>query len=1071
MLRNWQGQIMNDALIKERNKVVDYISRQLLGPFDGEEEVLSNDTPNQRYLLGTLFPKNSEQDQIQNEDNQEIETIASDSDQPEDSPMSAVFQKLPASIGLSFFVENTSHLEISVWGALYEEQKDDQLKGKTLKKNWVRRPIASKDNPETIKLEKDLTVTVLENKAKIHTIWRPMGNGYLITVTLINLAENTPEEKLNPEQCIYQAGFRCNAIKGEIKEYPSVTRLSFDEEEEELALQYSDKVSFAIGHGCSATWDVQSKIINFVETAWMPIHEIKDIGFEIDSSLDTKVNFLSLNFLSNKKTKDGELIKNLNLFLNGYKYWYKNLINHNVDHKFKEAKTKILKRVSVAIERIQTGINLIEKDDQVRQSFKIANEAMLRQMIYAKTSNEKNRNSKKFLKHDFYSDEYKDFQWRPFQLAFQLLVIESLVNKDSDYRNTLDLIWFPTGGGKTESYLAVAAFELIYRRIKYGQKGFGTAVIKRYTLRLLTAQQFQRAAVLICALELMRRENIDLLLSEPFSLGLWLGEASTPNKFTDSNEKGAKEIFKNVRNEEKPRNPFQLLKCPVCGTKIIPNSISEDNADYGIIATETTFKFYCPSNDCDLHERIPVSVVDEDIYLNPPSFLIGTIDKFARLSWDSRAKNLFGKENIKPPYLIIQDELHLISGPLGTVSGIYEAAISTVIKSKEHIEPKYIAATATIRRSADQVKKLYGREVNVFPPPGISSDDSYFAKTNFEKIGRLYIGLMPQGKTPVTSLVHCSAALSQAAIEAKLDNEYLKDAYWTQIIYHNSRRELGKTVTLCNDDIPSRIKVIAKDQDDMRALTNIEELSATRDSSDIPIILSRLSYPFNNLDMIDILPCTNMISVGVDVSRLGLMLIYGQPKTTAEYIQASSRVGRKSEQYPGIVITLYTATKPRDRSHYEDFVTYHNAIYKYVEPTSVTPFAPKAQERALHAAFIIIMRQAGGLNENNEAKLFDPNNKETQALIELFRERLLQADPQEKEIINSNLENIINKWMDMIEQSKNLNKPLVFSADGRQFMPLMTYFGKGNEADSWQTLNSMRNVDAEASIYLQGSNN
>ena len=232
---------------------------------------------------------------------------------------------------------------------------------------------------------------------------------------------------------------------------------------------------------------------------------------------------------------------------------------------------------------------------------------------------------------------------------------------------------------------------------------------------------------------------------------------------------------------------------------------------------------------------------------------------------------------------------------------------------------------------------------------------------------------------------------------SKPKDKVLKDAYWTQIIYHNSKRELGKTITLCNDDIPSKINtMIVKDEKYKRKLKNIEELSGSKEGYEIPQILERLNVQNDDdQNMIDILPCTNMISVGVDVPRLGLMLINGQPKTTAEYIQASSRIGR-SDRRPGIVVTHYSPTKPRDRSHYENFISYHDSIYRYVEPTSVTPFSPPAMERALHAALVIVMRQTGELLENDSADLFDPNKKEQNLIIDLFLKRIIQGANKEQ---------------------------------------------------------------------------
>jgi hypothetical protein len=1071
---------MSKNLAKERDEVINYVSRQLMGPVEGANEKLYNDLPHYKYLVGVLYPQDAEKSQIEESINNE-NNPSSDSDEVDDSPMSAVFQRLPASIGLSFYVENTDKLKISVWGASYEEGSEsieEEVKKKKTKKFWERKPIYDKSDPEVIYIEKNNKIKkVLNDKAEIYSNWRTLNKGFLVTVNLINKSKVIKDEKIKPNDCLYQVGFKCEADSGEIKDYPNISTISYDEEEQDLTLQYKDNIQYAIGHGCSATWDYDKNKKYFTQTTWIPQHTIKDFKFDIETKND--LNFLSLNFLASKNTKKIDLINGLNSFLKLYEIWFSNLKTQKVDSKFKETKSRIISKIEIAINRIRDGINLLANDNEVLSSFKLANEAMLRQMIYSKISSNNNENSNEKIKPNFFSDDYKDLQWRPFQLAFQLLVIESLVNKDSSYRDTVDLIWFPTGGGKTESYLALAAFELIYRRVKYKEQGFGTGVIKRYTLRLLAAQQLQRAATLISALELMRKEYIDTLLSEPFTLGFWVGGATTPNRYNNpkktiwQNDEGAKQRLDEALESEEPVNHFQLLNCPICNSKIFPESREEDENKYGVRATETSFKFFCPSQNCDLHENIPVTVIDEDIYKKPPSFIIGTIDKFARLAWDGSAATLFGTENTKPPYLVIQDELHLISGPLGTIAGIYEAAISTIIKSKEMIEPKYIAATATIRRSKQQIENLYGNEVNIFPPPGLSNKDSFFAKVNEDSPGRLFVGFMPQGQTsPITSLINVSAALSQSVHDAELKNEDLKDSYWTQVIYHNSKRELGKTITLCNDDIPSRVKVIAKltKDDKKRKLSNIEELSGTKLAYEIPKILSRLEKNYKDPEMIDILPCTNMISVGVDVPRLGLMLINGQPKTTSEYIQASSRVGRH-EKRPGIVVTCYSPNKPRDRSHYENFVSYHDSIYKYVEPTSVTPFSPQAMERAMHAAQIIVMRHAGGLKDNDKAKSFNPDNERHKKILNLLSERISKAANRESASTKKYLNLITKEWKDLIDKS---DAPINFdSKDGRQKKSLLVHYDKKDQLktddDFWPraTLNSMRNVDSESKIKIR----
>jgi len=662
-------------------------------------------------------------------------------------------------------------------------------------------------------------------------------------------------------------------------------------------------------------------------------------------------------------------------------------------------------------------------------------------------------------------------------LAFQLLAIESIGNTNSDEREIADLIWFPTGGGKTEAYLAVSAFELFHRRYQYGDAGGGTAIILRYTLRLLTTQQFQRAAAMICACEEVRKADTNQWGDEPFSLGLWVGQPTTPNYLDSDSEKalGAFQRYKMMREQARPENPFQLLQCPWCGTRIVPAQQSQKPADYGIQASASSFRFFCPSKKCCFNKLLPIQVIDEALYEEPPSFLIGTIDKFARLAWRDQPGAFFsgGKRKRRPPSMVLQDELHLISGPLGTIAGVYEAAMDVVMK-RHGANPKYIAATATIRRAEDQVRRLYARECMVFPPAGMTAEDSWFSReeaSSETNPGRLYIGVMGQYHTPVTSLVHTSAALVQSAIDVKL-SDIAADGYWTQVIFHNSRRELGKTMTMSLDDIPKRAEVIAHNTAKSRKIQPIE-MSANISSREIPEILESLKAPKGNRAAIDCLPCTNMFSVGVDVKRLGLIMMNGQPKTTSEYIQASSRVGR--DLVPGLVVAFYPNNKARDRSQYESFIPYHQALYRAVEPTSVTPYALPSMERALHAALTIVVRYCAGLSGNDGARQFDKDHPVIADVIEALRQRMLEAEPDDQTTqagINNYLEICINAWQEKAELSRQSGIQLRYDVKSTPNLePLLVDYMAGAAAKPeipWPTLNSMRNVDSDCNVYVWG---
>jgi ATP-dependent helicase YprA (DUF1998 family) len=649
-----------------------------------------------------------------------------------------------------------------------------------------------------------------------------------------------------------------------------------------------------------------------------------------------------------------------------------------------------------------------------------------------------------------------------------LVVLESLAGSESQDRETLDLLWFPTGGGKTEAYLALAAFEMALRRIRHGDAGAGTSVLNRYTLRLLTSQQFERAATLISVLELMRSAADSPLGSVPFRLGLWVGGATTPNRLDHDSDGslGAKQLFERLLEDERPENPFQLRTCPYCGTRIIPTSKSGRESDYGVRVTSTAFTMFCPDARCPLHAEIPVSMVDEDLFKRPPTFLIGTIDKFARMVWDPRSRVFFGTDACLPPSLVIQDELHLITGPLGTIAGVYEAGIDTLLRQRG-MTCKYVAATATIQRAPEQCRALYAREPAIFPAPGLDASDSFFSKEDTTAPGRTFVGAMGHGLySSLTSLIQVSAAAAALPSEIPDSERAARDSYWTQVIYHNSRQELGKTTTMLRDDVRTRLAILQPDESTRREFDSVQELSANLKGAQVSEAIEQLQVEWPSETAIDAIACTNMISVGVDIARLGLMIVKGQPKATSEYIQASSRVGRDRNRLPGIVVTLYSGTRPRDRSHYEAFQPYHQSLYRAVEPATVTPFSPPARDRALHAALVLTLRHALAWMEARDAGRFDPNADEQMRLIDALRLRLVRAcrDDEQADVLK-HLDGLVAEWR---QKAAGGPPPLSFST-AKQFRNLLVQFpGDGDAVDGWPTLNSMRHVDGEVAIQVRG---
>lgn len=1046
--------------------MLEYLRKELVGPKRGTEEELPDGySPDNQYIMGVLFPQKVT---INNPDSydEEEDSIVDTGEEMED-PISLSGQYKPASMGLSFYFEGSEKIEVRVYGARYEFLSES--------KTWKRIPVASVNSPEILNIsavngtQKTKPESVLQGLAEIHTRWRKFQSGFLVTVTLVN-AKTCDTAYHEAENCLYQTGFHCRPEGGAIKEYPSIAILGADAEEDEIRLLYRHVKVFGVGHGCSVNWDIHAAhekgYAGNISTEVLPFYAVPDMTHELDLGKDQgeekeedqhHKSILSIARLANPAITKPDTIEGLKRFVRNYEAWIGNIKdeNTNIQGSLKSAETRIVDRLKAAASRMFLGIELLS-NPVVWKAFQLANLAMLMQMYHGgkEVGGRKRRKEEGIVPQDINYFSLTDYRWRPFQLAYFLLTLSSVADGEDAYRETVDLIWFPTGGGKTEAYLALAAFEIFHRRLSYGEKGAGTTVITRYTLRLLTSQQFQRAARLICACELIRQKLEEELGREPITIGFWVGRANTPNEYAD-----AKSTYEILLENPTPngKNPFQLEQCPWCGTELVPVAHKEDPAYYGMRVSLSSFEFFCPSEQCAFNENLPIAVVDEHLYEIAPTFLIATVDKFARLAWIEKAGAFFGQGKFRPPSLVIQDELHLLSGPLGTIVGLYESAFD-ILMTHENMRPKVLASTATIRRAGDQVKGLFARNVNVFPPPGLNADDSYFARVKTGSEGRLYAGIMAPAHRPTTALIRIAAAMQQAPLEV-VNSENNFDGYYTLVVYHNSLRELGKTVTFGHDDIPARVQIIADKEPRTWNDQDILELTSNLSAEEIPASLHRMGHPHNHAESVSMVVCTNMFSVGVDVSRLALMLVNGQPKTTSEYIQSSSRVGRGS--VPGLVITHFSSSKPRDRSHYEGFLPFHAALYRYVEPSSVTPFAFPSRKRALHAALVILVRHKAGLSANKEANDFRKDRADIQKLAAALKDRVVKVDPDEANQTHQHINTLVESWH---QWATDPDKLLVYRSNGRQFRALLSNFGSNQE--TWPTLHSMRNVDRQCEISV-----
>jgi hypothetical protein len=718
----------------------------------------------------------------------------------------------------------------------------------------------------------------------------------------------------------------------------------------------------------------------------------------------------------------------------------------------RETAENLIAGMEAAASRIDRGVGLLETNERARRSFELMNRAIAaaaRRRTAGATGD---------------PGALRQPTWRPFQLAFILLNLSGLTDPLHRERDLVDLLFFPTGGGKTEAYLGLAAFTIAYRRMGgSGVLGAGVSVMMRYTLRLLTLDQLSRAAGVVCALELLRDDpsyrdgkGNRVLGDWPIEIGLWVGSDASPNRLGGKGKTGDDTAVGRVRaykSGKSKRAPAPIKACPWCGTAFSPQSFRCTPE-----ATPTNLEIRCTNLKCDFtgNRALPILTVDQPIYRRLPAFLIATIDKFASLPWVGESGAFFGHvdrfdpavgffgaaetggvpldngHKLDPPDLIIQDELHLISGPLGTVAGLYETAIDALAQRRigeNIVRPKIVASTATVRRAEAQIHALFDRDrTAVFPPPGIDRRDSFFARTltSTQSPARLYLGVAAQGRGPKLVFLRALVTLLAAAeYERQSDmaaglSEDMTDPYLTALCYFNALRELGGARRIVEDEVRDRVSRYGTDRRRIdphdqpfhnRMLRAPVELTSRESTDKVATAKNRLEAAFAPTnESIDVALATNMISVGLDITRLGLMVVQGQPKSAAEYIQATSRVGRASEK-PGLVVTILNLHKPRDRTHFEQFAQFHKTFYRAIEATSVTPWAPRALDRALVAVVVTIARHTDPeLSEEFSAADWRNRPKTAARVLALIEARAPANIPGGKVALHDYLDRLAKAW-------------------------------------------------------------
>lgn len=1103
-----------------REEFFDLIRRDLLGPAGGEQEIVTEQSVRNRYLLGMLAPRKA----IEAEEEPLEELADGSEDNPEEGtaePSTPAKRGVaPSTFGLSFCLNlAATGFEVEArWGQYLREQ---DAEGKLVWKRYPRgatRTITLKEgNLPAWAPETEWPQVVVRGRIR-----RRAGH-WSVTLFLCNeQTEDRPRDMhwLFQAQLIVKGRFARRPGQMHVATLDAVSRL----EDRTNEMLYRRELEFARGHGIGVEWELAEGRTDeavLIRTAAMPRAIARSVEQSTVPGLVTDMKELA-------EAPDEELAAKLRPLREEYAAWIARLEARRASEAdlaaYTDASAQVVSRAREVLDRMDEGIALLKSNADAREAFRFANRAMWQQRVRSVWIEERKTEPSRQIAD---VDVPQNRSWRAFQLAFILINLPGLTSLGHADREAgpfagADLLWFPTGGGKTEAYLGLAAYTMAVRRLQKNAGGRdgenGVAVLMRYTLRLLTLQQFQRAATLICACEQIRSADPGRWGETPFRLGLWVGRKTTPNRTAQSAE-----VVEALRSGRRPvfgvGSPHQFPTCPWCGANIDPGQhITVEPYPSGRART----LIYCGDSlgQCEFSRRkspdegLPLLVVDEEIYRRPPAMLIATVDKFAQMAWQGPVQTLFGQVTgwcprhgfrspeledtnshqaagrfpavatrphtlLRPPDLIIQDELHLISGPLGSLVGIYEGAVDQLATWEvdgKKVRPKVIASTATVRRAQAQVSALFNRQVQVFPPPGLEAGANFFSRelpVSEAAPGRLYIGVCAPGRKLKGALIRVYVAVLAAGQTLYEKYGEAADPFLTAVGYFSSLRELGGMRRLVDDDVRSRLTQV-----DARGLKKrtlrlphaVEELTSRKSATEIPEVLERMKCKFPPPGQkpvkppIDVLLATNMLSVGVDVGRLGLMVVAGQPKSTSEYIQATSRVGRAS---PGLVITVANWARPRDLSHFEGFCHYHATFYRQVEALSVTPYSTGAMDRALTGVLVSAIRQAGAdYNRNDSAQQMQPTHALVQAALAALPVRAAEAGTGGvalQSFVQAALQQRIDAWRDRAVRMRG-GARLGYS-DGRDGVTVGLLQMAG--AASWTeftVLNSLRDVEPEAAL-------
>lgn len=1098
-----------------RPALVAALAADLVGPYS-DDEVLRL-PPSRWYLTGFLTPRavrDAEPDDPTADDELGDGDDTDDEDSTGAEPEPKQKNRLPASMGLSVLLPPGAATDLVTatvtWADYALEETAGQ--GRAKLKRWrrvargpvtVTVPLDPAAVARGVEVERGGGVWVKGKLAVAETPELASGTRALSLFVVNERGLTDLDRGRADEKYLFQVELTVTFAGGLVPRPNRHGERSDDLDDRIADLQFRGRVEYAVGHGVSVQRPVADPggVVTTARTTWLPTSEVRRVvTFEEVPAMVAMDELATL--------ADGAAVHAaLDPLVDAYGAWIERQRHLPLDGRRAEVRDHLLAEARRAHERIAGGIELLAGDPAVLDAFRLANRAMATQA--------RQRNPAAYAS--------AGPRWRLFQLAFVLLNLRSIARDDSPERDTAELIFFPTGGGKTEAYLGVIAFTLVWRRLQ-GQgrddRGLGVAVILRYTLRLLTLDQLGRAATLVCALERLRGERPKDLGTVRFAVGLWVGKSATANTMREISERLTEYKASVAKN---PPSPFPLTDCPWCGRKLGPHSFdlrpSKKAPTEVIVGCLDPACAFSPTND---PLGLPVVFVDEQLYRELPAFVIATLDKFALMPHRGEVGMLFGRVvahdgraflgplddkpmtarrlpgGLRPPELIVQDELHLISGPLGTMAGLYEIAVEALCTRTEGdrvIRPKLLAATATVRRAGAQIQALMGRaETRLFPPPGPDDSETFFARVDGDSPGRLYVGVAAPGRAMKAITLRTYVALLAAAQRQHEQAPAAADGYMTLAGYFNSLRELGGTRRLVEDDVRVRCA-----QADLRRPVDTPaphrhlasrvlqkepvELTSRERTTRIAESKARLGRPHTDPDRVDVLLASNMISVGIDIDRLGLMVIAGQPKTTAEYIQASSRVGRQT-RWPGLVVTCFNLHKPRDRSHYEQFDAYHQSFYRSVEVTSLTPFAGPALDRGLVGALFAMARLLDPrLTPPRAAMDVEQHRREIEVAVEALARRA-GAQPglsgpaceRQVEAVRQRARNLVDAWASLaaaarkeaggrsyssLDRAREAGKPILFTPLDGDPPP------EGSDEAKFAAPTSMRDVEPTVHLWVE----